>query len=82
MLAVFFAFGISVKSILKLADLFKREPKNEDENELASLKAKAAEQPGFKLNEGVPVVHHDERGAPAQAAKLATLKNTAQKLNY
>jgi S-DNA-T family DNA segregation ATPase FtsK/SpoIIIE len=75
-LAGFFAFGISPKVILHLADLFKS--KEGDDSELAALKAKAAEQPGFKLNEGVPVVHH--RGEPSQAAPLSTLKNTAQKL--
>ncbi len=72
-LAVFFAFGISPKVLLKLADLFKQ-PKNE-EDDLAALKAK--EQPDFKLNEGVPVVHH-KAGEPA---RLSTLKNTAEKLS-
>ena len=41
------------------------------------LKAKAGE--GFKLNEGVPVVHHRANEAPAQSG-LSSLKNTAQKL--
>jgi S-DNA-T family DNA segregation ATPase FtsK/SpoIIIE len=79
-LSVCFAFGISVKAlILKLIELFKR-PETDEENDLAALKAKAAEQqPGFKLNEGVPVVHHGEDAA-VPAAKMATLKNTAQKL--
>jgi S-DNA-T family DNA segregation ATPase FtsK/SpoIIIE len=76
-LAVFFAFGINLKVLLKLADLFKR-PEGEGEgNDLAALKAKAAEQPGFQLNEGVPVVHHSP-GEPA--ARLSSLKNSAQKL--
>lgn len=74
-LAVFFAFGVSLKVLLKLADLFKRDPA-EPESELAALKANAGE--GFKLNEGVPVVHH--RGDARQPAGLSTLKNTAQKL--
>lgn len=73
-LSIFFAFGISLKVLLKLKDLFKR-PEGEQESELAALKAKATEAPGFKLNEGVPVEHH----APGEP-KLATLKNTAQKL--
>ncbi|HMH30916.1 MAG TPA: DNA translocase FtsK 4TM domain-containing protein, partial [Methylomirabilota bacterium] len=73
-LAVFFAFGISLKVLMKVADLFKR-PGNDDED-LAALKAKAGEQPGFKLNEGVPVVHHKA----GEAAKLSNMKNTAQKL--
>lgn len=72
-LAGFFAFGISLKALLRIADLFKRPER--DENELAALKAKSAEQPGFKLNEGVPVVHHAQ-GEP----RHSTLKNTAQKL--
>lgn len=75
-LAIFFAFGISLKALLKLVDLFKR-PEGEGEgNDLAALKAKAGEQPGFKLNEGVPVVHH----SAGEPARLNTLKNTAQKL--
>ncbi len=74
-LAVFFAFGISPKVLLKIGELFKRR-EGEGESELAALKAKANEQPGFKLNEGVPVVHHG--GEPP--ARLSTLKNTAQKL--
>jgi DNA segregation ATPase FtsK/SpoIIIE, S-DNA-T family len=75
LLAAFFAFGIDPKVLLKLGELFKR-PEGED-NDLASLKAKAGEQPGFQLNEGVPVVHHTP-GEPA--ARLSNLKNTAQKL--
>jgi S-DNA-T family DNA segregation ATPase FtsK/SpoIIIE len=77
-LSAFFAFGISPKVILKLGDLFKGSEK-EPESELAALKAKAAEQPGFKLNEGVPVIHHNQ-GSEAPAARMSTLKNTAQKL--
>ncbi len=79
LLAVFFAFGISLKVLLKLGNVFKRpEREKGEESELASLKAKAVEQPaGFKLNEGVPVEHHTAAEPPA---KLSTLKNTAQKL--
>jgi S-DNA-T family DNA segregation ATPase FtsK/SpoIIIE len=73
-LAAFFAFGIDPKVILRLKDLFKAK---EGEGELAELKAKAAEHPGFKLNEGVPVVHHQPGGEP----RLSSLKNTAQKLS-
>lgn len=74
LLATFFAFGISPKVLEKIPELFKRE--DGGDGELAELKAKAAEQPGFKLNEGVPVIHH-QPGEP----KLSTLKNTAQKLS-
>lgn len=75
-LAIFFAFGISPKVILKLGNVFKRERDDTEDNDLAKLK----EQAGFKLNEGVPVVHHGSSEAAAPAAKLSTLKNTAQKL--
>ncbi len=71
-LAFFWAFGISPRVVL---ELFKRD-REEDESELESLKHKAAES-GFKLNEGVPVVH---RSAGEDRQRLSSLKNTAQKL--
>jgi S-DNA-T family DNA segregation ATPase FtsK/SpoIIIE len=78
-LAGFFAFGISPKVLLSLGNVFKRG--EGDDDGLEALKAKAAaEQPGFKLNEGVPVVHHNTNAEPAPA-RLSTLKNTAQKLS-
>ncbi|HEX5744491.1 MAG TPA: DNA translocase FtsK 4TM domain-containing protein [Candidatus Saccharimonadales bacterium] len=73
-LSIFFAFKISPKALLKLADLFKR-PEGE-ESELAALKNKAAEAPGFKLTEGVPVEHHSP-GEPKP--KQSSLKNSVQK---
>jgi S-DNA-T family DNA segregation ATPase FtsK/SpoIIIE len=77
-LMAFFAFGIEPIIVLKLGQLFKKEPKENEETELAALKAKAVEQPNFQLNEGVPVEHH---GAPPQASpRITNLKNTAQKL--
>ncbi|HEY5152581.1 MAG TPA: DNA translocase FtsK 4TM domain-containing protein [Candidatus Saccharimonadales bacterium] len=75
LLAAFFAFGIDPKILLKLAVLFKRPEREGDDNDLAALKARAAEQPSFQLNEGVPVVHHS-----SDSPRLTTLKNTAQKL--
>jgi len=78
-LAVFFALAISPKVLLGVGNLFKKS-EAEEENDLAALKAKAAEK-SFKLNEGVPVVHHEAGEPVAQAAKLTTLKNTAQKLS-
>lgn len=72
LLAVFFAFGISPKVILKLKFLF--EGREEEDTNLADLKAKAAT---FQMNEGVPVEHH---GAAKEAPRLSNLKNTAQKL--
>ncbi len=78
-LSVFFAFGLNLKLLLKLKDLFSRPERDEEQSELAALKAKAAEQPGFKLNEGVPVEHHVPGEAPAPK-QSTLLKNTAQKL--
>jgi S-DNA-T family DNA segregation ATPase FtsK/SpoIIIE len=74
-LAVFFAFGINLKVLLKIGDLFKKDH-TEGEEDLAALKAKASDN--FKLTEGVPVVHH--RGEPPQPARMPSLKNTAEKL--
>lgn len=77
LLAVFFAFGISPKVLLKLAGLIKRPEREEREGgdiDLATLKARAAG--GFNVNEGVPVEHHGKDKEP----KLVSLKNTAQKL--
>jgi S-DNA-T family DNA segregation ATPase FtsK/SpoIIIE len=76
LLAAFFAFGIDLKILLKLGNLFKRR-EGEPDSELAALKNKASEQSNFKLNEGVPVVHHSPNEQPA---RLSNLKNTAQKL--
>jgi S-DNA-T family DNA segregation ATPase FtsK/SpoIIIE len=56
LLAVFFAFGISPKVLLKLGGIF-RHKDVEGEGELAALKSRA-ENSNFTLNEGVPVVHH------------------------
>ena len=74
-LAALFAFGVSMQALQKFIELFKRPEGDDDDNDLAALKAKAGDQPGFQLNEGVPVEHH---GAPP--ARLSNLKNTAQKL--
>jgi S-DNA-T family DNA segregation ATPase FtsK/SpoIIIE len=79
-LAVFFAFAISPKVLLRLGDLFQRPEREESEAELAALKSRAAAK-GFKVDEGVPVEHHgavvEEKRAPV---KLNSLRNTAQKL--
>jgi S-DNA-T family DNA segregation ATPase FtsK/SpoIIIE len=73
--AIFFAFGISPRVLLKLGAIFRR-PEPEEESELAALKAKAGDN--FQLNEGVPVIHHDDAPEPHKAISL---KNTAQKLS-
>jgi len=74
-LSVFFAFGISPQVILKLKDLFKREPS--DDTDLSDLKVKA-ESTGFKLNEGVPVEHG--KLPKDRPARFASLKNSAERM--
>lgn len=74
MLALFFAFAISPKVVLRLADLF-RQPANEGDTDIAELKSRTSESGGFKLNEGVPMEHSDE--TPRPRPRLASLKNSA-----
>lgn len=69
-LAFLFAFGVTPHMIM---ELFKR-PASDDED-LASLKDKATAK-GFKLNEGVPVEHHDHK----PPARIGSFRNSAQKL--
>ena len=68
-----FAFGISPKVLL--APFRRRERMEEDG--LEALKNKSVEN-SFKMNEGVPVVHHNNAEA---APRLSSLRNTAQKLS-
>jgi S-DNA-T family DNA segregation ATPase FtsK/SpoIIIE len=84
LLSAFLAFGISPKIVLGLSALFQRPEQEEGEEDLAALKNRAERQ-GFKLNEGVPVVHHgsmpsDKEPVEKQPARLGSLRNTAQKL--
>ncbi|HVX58648.1 MAG TPA: DNA translocase FtsK 4TM domain-containing protein [Candidatus Saccharimonadales bacterium] len=72
--AVFFTFSIEPRAMLKLLDLFHREPKEKSEEDLAALKEKMA--PGFQLHEGVPVEHHANQPAP----RMTSLRNSAEKL--
>jgi len=74
-LSIFYAFGISPKILLSIFDLFK---KGEQDTDINELKAKAADN-GFKLNEGVPVEHHDDKSKEPQ--RLNSLRNTATKLS-
>lgn len=74
LLLFFLAFSISPRVILNLIELLNR--KREEDTDLAELKAKAAEN-GFKMNEGVPVIHHNGRD---NSARIGGLKNSAQKL--
>lgn len=75
LLLFFLTFGISPRVLLKIFEIFKREPQDED-TDLADLKARAVEQ-GFKMNEGVPVEHHANR----ESARMSSFKNSAQKLS-
>ena len=73
LLAIFFAFGISPSVFINLFEYLKR--KKEDNNELAMLKDHAS-QAGFKLNEGVPVEHHDESlNLKPPSTRLSSFKN-------
>lgn len=71
--ALLFTLAVDPRSLMKLAELFKREKAEGDEEEdLAALKSKMS--PDFQLHEGVPVEHH------VGQARMASLRNTAQKL--
>jgi DNA segregation ATPase FtsK/SpoIIIE, S-DNA-T family len=74
----FLLFGISPMVLLRVFNIFKRRERVEGEESLAELKAKASEH-HFKMNEGVPVEHHDKNEKPSP--RLSTLKNSAQKLS-
>ena len=74
-LAICFAFAISVKDLVFGAGGMFRRSGSDEGNELADLKAKATGH-NFQLNEGVPVEHH----TAGSAARMSSLKNTAQKL--
>jgi S-DNA-T family DNA segregation ATPase FtsK/SpoIIIE len=80
MFAVFFSFGISPKVLEKLGGVFKKSSNEEGDSELANLKARAEQNPGFKLNEGVPVEHHMGAAEAQAKPKLASLRNSAQKM--
>ena len=74
MLAVFFAFSISLEVLKNIGRLFTR-PRSND-TDLRELKTKA-EASGFKLNEGVPVEHGQQR--ESKPVRLTSLKNSAEK---
>jgi S-DNA-T family DNA segregation ATPase FtsK/SpoIIIE len=76
LLAIFFAFGISPKVLLRLFSFMKRQPHEKGETDLAALKARA-ESTGMKVTEGVPVEHRLE---VIPKSRLSTLKNTGQAL--
>jgi S-DNA-T family DNA segregation ATPase FtsK/SpoIIIE len=71
-LAGFFSFGVSLRVLLKLGDIFKR-PERDGDTDLATLAA-ASSRHNFKMNAGVPVEHMKPE-VPA-----TSLKNTAKPL--
>jgi S-DNA-T family DNA segregation ATPase FtsK/SpoIIIE len=75
-LSVFFALGISLKVLLDIFNVFARPEADGEVHDLATLKSRAAASEGFKLNEGVPVEHHN----PREVARLSSMKNSAQKM--
>lgn len=79
LLAVTFclATGIPLKSLLTpFKTLFQKRERDEEEiTDLADLKQKH----GFKLNEGVPVVKHNEQPADKPRPRLGSLRNSAEK---
>lgn len=74
-LAMFFSLGISLNVLLKIGNLFKRTPREGDEDtDLAKLAAAAGPR-NFKLNEGVPIEH-----SRAEPATSTSIKNSAKAL--
>lgn len=72
----FFAFGISLTSVMKLGAAFKSR-RTDDDTDLNSLKAQAGDH-GFKLNEGVPVEHYGGDSSRNQSYKMGALKAPAE----
>ncbi len=73
-LSFMLAFGIHPGSVLTIFGKLKKETPEDDG--IGALKARA-DGHEFTLNEGVPVERH---GARPSAARMTTLRNTAQKL--
>jgi hypothetical protein len=80
--SVLFTFSIEPRSLLKLFEVFKREPREEGaEEDLGALKRRMAPTPEFQLREGVPVEHSPIAarmpGARASAEKVAPTSQAA-----
>ena len=67
--SILFSLNVSPKIFAKLGVLIKNRDKEPD-SDIAALKS----NPGFKLNEGVPVEHNGVK------SRLSTFKNAAQKI--
>lgn len=73
------ATGTPLKVLLKpFQELFKKRerPERDEVTDLQDLK----DRKGFKLNEGVPTVHHGDVEEKQQKPRLSSMRNTAEKL--
>lgn len=66
-----FTFAIDPRSLIKVINIFRKEPAEGGEEDLSELKKKMA--PDFQLHEGVPVEHHGQ-------ARMASLRASAEKV--
>ena len=83
LLAVFFAFSIDPKILMKLFTMFKIPARTVDaESDLVALKSRAVRS-SLKVDEGVPVMHNDDPGdakLEKDATRPSSMKNTATKM--
>ena len=71
------ATGTPLKVLLKpFKALFQKREPREGDTDLQALKDKQ----GFKLNEGVPTIHHDGKDEDKPRPRLSSLRNSAEKL--
>ena len=71
------ATGTPIKVLLQpFKSLFQKREKRESDTDIQALKDKQ----GFKLNEGVPTIHHGERVEDRPKPRLSSLRNSAEKL--
>jgi S-DNA-T family DNA segregation ATPase FtsK/SpoIIIE len=77
--SILFTFTIDPRSLLKLLEIFKHEPREgEGEEDLGALKSKMAPAPEFQLREGVPVEHSPARMPAARASAEKVAPATSQ----
>ncbi len=79
LLSIFFAFNISPSVLKKIINFFIQRRKNNLNNELEEISDKS-KNIEFKLNEGVPVEHHNHMEEVNQLKRISSFKNTAQKM--
>jgi S-DNA-T family DNA segregation ATPase FtsK/SpoIIIE len=78
-LSMLFAFSVSPTMVWNFVQKFKF---NQDdlEGEIGQLKSREMSNENFHLNEGVPVVHHNNE-LSLKPTKITNLKNSAQPIN-